>query len=229
MWMRRDDSYGALIPPAQFAKAQQIIESRYTWSSEENLLTFLRQLWAKHGRLSTRLIEADKSIPSAHVFRKRFQYLTRAYSLIGYKAKQNYRYNVVAERVREQRRELRETVTTKLRSYGATVEQQAALNVFLINGQFTISVVLCYCNENPSGNFWRVRFNRRPIPDITVVARLASSNDEILDYYLFPSLDRFVKRIFLTERNSDRLEVYRFDTLDFLMSLARRNIVVQKS
>jgi hypothetical protein len=229
MWMRRDDSYGVLIPPAQFAKAQEIIEARYTWTSEENLLTRLRQLWAKHGRLSTRLIEADKSVPSASVFRKRFRFLTRAYSLIGYDAKRNYRYNLVAERVREQRRELRETVKAKLRSYGATVEHQAAINVFLINGQFTISVVLCYCSESHTGNFWRVRFNNRPMPDITLVARLGSNNNEILDYFLFPSVDRFVKRIFLTENNSARLEVYRFESLDFFMNLARRNVLVQKS
>jgi DNA invertase Pin-like site-specific DNA recombinase len=229
VWMRRDDAYGALIPPVQFAKAQELIDARYTWRSDENLLTLLRQLWAKHGRLSMRLIAAEKSIPCSSVFRKRFQFLTRAYSLIGYKAKRNYRYNLVADSVREQRRDLCETVKAKLLSYGATVEYQAPMNTLLINGQFTISIVLCYCNQGRAGSFWRVRFDQRSIPDITLVARLASSNAEILDYYLFPSLDRFIKRIFLTTENPDRLEVYRFDNLDFFMSLARRNTLVQTS
>jgi DNA invertase Pin-like site-specific DNA recombinase len=228
VWMRRDDSYGALIPPAQFAKAQELIEARYTWSSDENLLALLRQLWAKHGRLSTRLIQAEKSIPCASVFRKHFQFLTRAYSLIGYKTKRNYRFNLVADKVRKQRRELCDAVKAKLRSYGAVVEEQGAINVLLINGQFTISIVVCYCNESRSGNLWSVRIDRRSNPDITLVARLASSNTEILDYYLFPSLDRFIKRIFLTAENPDRLEVYRFDTLDFFMSLARANLSVKK-
>ena len=226
MWIRRDASYGALVPPAQFAKAQELIEARSTRNSDENLLASLRQLWANRGRLSAHLIEAEESMACVSVYRKHFQCLTRAYNLIGYQTTENYRYAVIAGRLTELQRDFRETVKDKLRSYGAEVEDQAA-NVILINGQFTISVFLCCCNEFRSGYRWSVGLDRRVLPDITIAARLAPGNTEILDYYLFPSLDRFVKRVTLTEKNLCGLDVYRFDTLDFFLSLASRNFLVQ--
>jgi DNA invertase Pin-like site-specific DNA recombinase len=229
MWMRRNDPYGPLIPPALFLKAQDLIEARQTRKSDENLLTSLRQLWAKRGRLSAHLIEAEKSMACVCVFRKRFTNLTRAYHLIGYKTHQEFRYARIAGKLAQQQRELRETVKATLRSYGAVVEDQEASNVLLINRQFTILVVLCCCNETRSGNRWSVGLERQVIPDITLAARLASDNTEILDYYLFPSLDQHVPRINLKAENPCGLEVYRFETLDFFMSLARRNILVQKS
>jgi DNA invertase Pin-like site-specific DNA recombinase len=229
MWMRRDDPHGALIPQALFLKAQELIEARQTRKSDENLLTSLRQLWAKHGRLSAHLIGTEQSMACVCVFRKRFQCLTRAYNLIGYKPHQEFRYARIAGKLFRQQRELRERVKSTLRSYGAVVEDQASSNILLVNGKFTILVVLCCCNETRSGNRWSVGIERRVIPDITLAARLASDNSAILDYYLFPSLDQHVRRITLMTENPCGLEVYRFDTLDFLMSLARRNNMVQTS
>lgn len=228
MWIRCDGAFEAIVPAEHFAKAQELVRARAGRRSDEEMLRSLRDLLAKLGRLSAPLIEEDSLTPCVSTFQKRFQHLTHAYSLIGYKASRDYKYKGVKPRINQLQRDLCATIRTKLRSCGATVEDRGT-NIILINGQFTISIKLCYCNETPSGTRWSVHFDALPLPDVTIAARLASGNSTILDYYLFPSVDRLLKRVFLSTENPYRLEVYRFDTLDFFLNLARRLSLVQTS
>jgi DNA invertase Pin-like site-specific DNA recombinase len=222
MWMWRDDAHGAIVPLAQYTRAQEIIRGLHIPKTDESLLTSLRGLWAKHGRLSARLIIQDESMPCVEVYRKHFKYLTRAYSLIGYKPSRHYISNLVKDPMGRMHHDLCATVKAKLRSSGATVEEQGRVNVMLINGQFTIFILLCYCNENYYSPVWSVLFDRRSRPDITIAARLAIGNRSILDYYVFPASEGLAQKIFLGEENHYRLEVYRFNSLDFFLSLFRR-------
>ena len=227
MWVRCNDAFEAIVPTAQFAKVQELIQARNHRLTDEEMLTSLRGLWVRKGKLTTDLIDGDPSTPSTISFSKRFRSLTHAYKLIGYKARRRYKYEEMRPRLVRQQRDLCATVTEKLRSHGASVEHKGRKNTFLVNGQFTISVRVCYCNESRSGNGWSVSFDPSSLADVTIAARLAPGNDEILDYYLFPASDQFLNRVFLWEKNDFNLEVYRFDTLDFFLTLARRCSLVQ--
>ena len=166
MWMLRDDPYGAIIPLAQFAKAQEILLVRNIPRTDDNLLANLRRLWAKRGKITARMIKQDESMPSLDLYRKRFQSLTRAYSLIGYTTSRHYSYHIVKGPMNRLHRDLCATVKANLRASGATVEEQGVMNVLLIDGQVTISIVLLYCNEKYYGPLWAMRFDHRPRPDI---------------------------------------------------------------
>jgi len=52
------------------------------------------------------------------------------------------------------------------------------------------------------------------------VVRLSSNNEDLLDYYLLPSLCFGQNKLSLMERNSIELESFRFDTLDYLYGMA---------
>jgi DNA invertase Pin-like site-specific DNA recombinase len=227
MWVRCNDAFEAIIPSAQFAKVQELIRARARRLTDEEMLTSLRGLWARKGKLTTDLIDRDPSTPSTVSISKRFRSLTHAYKLIGYKASRRHKYHEVWPKLVRQQRDLCATVTEKLRLYGASVEHRGRRNALLVNGQFTISVRVCYCNESRWGNGWSVSFDSSPLADVMIAARLAPGNDEILDYYLFPASDQFPNRVFLWEKNESNLEVYRFETLDFFVTLARRCSLVQ--
>jgi DNA invertase Pin-like site-specific DNA recombinase len=227
MWIRRNAAFDAIVPMAQFAKAQELIQARAGRPSDEEMLASLRRLLAKLGKLTAILINRDRSTPCTLAFTKRFRSLTHAYALIGYKASRDYKYHEARSGVEQLQRNLCRTVKEKLRSYGASVEDQGHENAFLVNGQFTISVKVCYCNVTENGNRWSVRLDPSSLSDVTIAARQASGNNEILDYYIFPSLDRMAKRVFIEEENESSLEVYRFDTLDYFLTLARRGFLVQ--
>lgn len=53
--------------------------------TDAELLEGLKALWAREGRISTALIEADPALPRVVTIWKRFGGLRRAYELIGYR------------------------------------------------------------------------------------------------------------------------------------------------
>ena len=169
--------------------------------------------------ITARMIKQDESMPSLDLYRKRFESLTRACSLIGYTTSRHYSYHIVKGPMNRLRRDLCATVKANLRASGATVEEQGVMNVLLIDGQVVISIVLLDRNEKYYGPLWAMRYDHRPRPDIIVAARLARGNTRIQDYYLFPALDQMSKKIRLRKENDCRLDVYRFQTLDFLLNL----------
>jgi hypothetical protein len=222
MWVRRDGAFEAIVPLAQFIKAQHISEAKCIRRSDEEMLECLRQLWARAGKLSADLINEDRATPCADSFKSHFKALTHAYSLIGYEPNRKDTYGREKYRIRQRHRELFFAIKDKLRSYGATVEDHGPRASILINGQFTANVVLCYCCQTRErGQHWSIRLTPS-LPDVTIAARLKPGNMEIQDYYLFPNLDRLAKRLFLTKENQCRIDVYRFESLDFFLSLGRR-------
>jgi hypothetical protein len=226
MWIRRDNAFEAIISPEQFTRTQELMQARARGLSDQELLARLRRLLAKHGRLSAALINQDRSTPCVSAYMRHFKYLTRAYDLIGYKPCRAYKYHGVRPRLNRQQHDLCAIVQAKLRSHGAIVQEHGPKSIYIVNGQFTISLKVCYCNETHSGPRWSVHLDRASHPDVTIAVRLRPGNVEILDYYLFPSFDRLPKKVSLAVENKQRLDVYRFDNLDFFLSLAKRNSLV---
>jgi hypothetical protein len=59
-------------------------------------------------------------------------------------------------------------------------------------------------------------------PDITIAARLGSTNDGIRDFYLLPSIDVTTGKLRIAEANGISLDGYRFDDLSRFFQLAGR-------
>jgi hypothetical protein len=53
-------------------------------------------------------------------------------------------------------------------------------------------------------------------PDLTIAVRMDETNENVLDYYLLPSIDMSESKIRLAEENGVYLDAYRFDTLDII-------------
>lgn len=225
LWIRRDSAFEAIIPLDRFVRAQEIIQARHYRLRDEEMLLQLRRLWERVGSLSGFLIDEDDNMASSSAFRSRFKTLHRAYSLIGYKPERDFSYIEVNQRLREHHRELCDGIVSQLRSHGALVESRLR-GMLLINEQFTASLVLARCQESRGGsNRWRVRLDTSELPDITIAARLRPGNAEVLDFYLLPSLDRLSQKLALFAENPFSLDVYRFDSLDFFLSLSRRRVL----
>jgi hypothetical protein len=106
---------------------------------------------------------------------------------------------------------------------GGWVEQNPAIDLLTINGEFTASIVVVRCRTTPAGSLrWQIRFDTGLWPDITVAVRMDQLNREALDYYLLPRIDMTKPRLRLAEHNGVSLDAYRFETLDSLFSLAAR-------
>ena len=112
-------------------------------------------------------------------------------------------------------------VVSGLESAGGTVVCDPLTQLLLINREFTASIVLARSFETQAGSLrWQIRFDTGLAPDVTVAVRLDRSNHQPLDYYILPSIDMNTSRIRMAEDNALSLDAYRFESLDFLYSMA---------
>ena len=108
-----------------------------------------------------------------------------------------------------------------LRATGSNAWQDVQTDRVIVNGEFSLSVVIARCIELPTGLLrWNLRFDTSLAPDITIVVRMDSANRAPLDYYLFPRIDMLSAKLRLAEENALGLDAYRFDGLGLLYDIA---------
>ena len=180
------------------------------------------------GRLSGIVIDEAQGVPSSSAFRCRFGSLLRAYSLVGYTPRRDYRYIEINRVLRRLHPDMVEMVVTGLEQAGGTVQREGGNDLIEVNGEFSFSVIIVRCRRTPSGALrWQIRFDTGLQPDITVVIRMDANNQQPFDFYLFPRIDMASARLRLAEDNGLGLDAYRFETLDVLYELAARSRIAE--
>ena len=172
------------------------------------------------GLLSGLVIDECDGMPSSSAYNSRFGSLLRAYSLVGFTPDRDYRYVEINRELRKLHPGILRELLDGLRATGSDVWQDVQTDRVIVNGEFSLSVVIARCIELPTGLLrWNLRFDTSLAPDITIVVRMDSANRAPLDYYLFPRIDMLSEKLRLGEDNALGLDAYRFDGLDLLLSL----------
>lgn len=221
-WVRAEGVYEAIVEPETFQQAQKIILQRSHRLRDEDMLAALRALLDKTGTLSGLVIDEQEGMPSSGAYRSRFGTLLRAYRLVGFRPRRDYRYVMINRALRQLYPDVIGEVIAGLQQDGGAVRQRDD-GLLMINEEFSISVVVARCRQTEAGAYrWRLRLDTSLKPDITVAVRMDATNRRRLDYYLFPHLDIARQRLRLAEQNSRSLDAYRFETLEVLYSLSAR-------
>jgi DNA invertase Pin-like site-specific DNA recombinase len=220
-WVRADGVFPSIVDRSLFDRARAIIDQRGNHYSDEELLSLLQAVLEEEGSLSGLIIDEREGLPSSSLYRSRFGTLLRAYSLIGYAPERDYRYIEINRHIRESFPGLLAEIVTGLENAGGSVVCDPVSQLLAINREFTASVVLARSFETQGGALrWQIKFDMGLVPDVTIAVRLDRSNEQPLDYYILPSIDMNVSRIRMAEDNALSLDAYRFETLDFLYSMA---------
>lgn len=222
-WIRAPNSFPAIVDPALYEAANQIISARSARMSDEEMLTALRAVLEHQGALSGLIIDEADETPSSSAYSHRFGSLLRAYRLVGFRPRRDYRYIAINRELRRIHPEVVEEVLIGISAAGGSASQDPTTDIVTVNGEFTLSLVIVRCTRTPAGSLrWRVRFDTGFVPDISVVIRMDELNRKPFDYFLFPLLDIGTDKLRLAEENGLALDGYRFETLDPLYALSER-------
>lgn len=222
MWIRSNGAFPALVDRARFDAAQTIIEARSLRLSDEEMLGALRTLREHTGLLSGLIIDEAEGVPSSSAYRSRFGSLLRAYQLVGYAPRRDYRYIAINRLLRSLHPKIVSDVVNGFRSAGCNLIQDPVTDFITVNDEISLSVVIARCRQTPAGSYrWRLRFETGLQPDITVAVRMDARNHAALDYYLLPSIDIASNKLRLAEENGLAIDCYRFGSLDVLCELLR--------
>lgn len=223
MWVRQDGAFDAVVDVASFFTARGIIEERNRHFTDEELIEWLRKLFAANGRLSAHLIDDTDGVPSSSVYRSRFKSLVEAYKLAGYDSGRDYGFIHVNRHLRSLFPGLLSDTVRELRGVGATVAHDGQTDQLRINDEFSAALVMTRCRQTPRGALrWQIMLDQPTVPDITIVARMDAANEQPADYYLLPMIDMDAGRLRLREENGVFLDTYRFNSLQYFVRMTSR-------
>jgi DNA invertase Pin-like site-specific DNA recombinase len=117
-WIWRAGAFEAIVSERRFEQARIIATSRVRSVSTQHLLDSLRVLIKREGRLSERLIESTKGMPSANTYTNRFGSLRNAYKLVGWEAAVQQRFIDLNATVADHRSKLITKILGDLSSSG---------------------------------------------------------------------------------------------------------------
>lgn len=223
LWVRMEHAFEGIVDRQMFETARSIIEGRSFRLSDEQMLSSLRSLFESKGMLSGLVIDEAEGLPSSSAYRCRFQSLCRAYSLVGFSPRRDYRYIAINQALRRLYPEILTTVMKGIENTGAQIQRDLNTDLIHVSEEFSVSLIIARCLKTISGSLrWKLRFDLSLRPDITLAIRMDANNQLPLDYYLFPRIDFLGEKFNLSECNDLQFDAYRIDTLDSLFELAKR-------
>jgi len=223
LWIRGNGVFEQLVDPEIFLEAQQIILERTRRISDDEMLKHITGLWRLHGRISGLLIDESEGLPSSSAYQARFGSLIRVYQIIGYTPEKDYQYVEDNRRLRKLYPEIVKEILLRIEQLGGHVSKELNSEIFMVNKEIRVGVVISRCKQIPSGAFrWYIRLEHQTNPDIIIALRMDHSNELIMDYYVLPLIDMATDCLRLAAYNGFRLDGYRHDTLDFFFSMVER-------
>lgn len=191
-WILTPGAFEAVIDQSTFLSAQRILVDRTFNKSDEEVLTNLKALLEREGRLSIKLIKASRDAPSPSTYRKRFGSLRRAYQLIGYGHADQFGAIDLRRRTQAMREELVKKIAALFPKGVSVVRRSGRWRSRLrLRGGGVVSVLVARSTNVWKGTIrWQIDPARRECKLVTLLARLDQENRSFQDFYVLPNIDR---------------------------------------
>jgi hypothetical protein len=214
-WLVRERAFPAIISDKQWERAYQLSRAEIKRYTDAELLDSLRKLWKREGTLNSTIINAAKDIPSCQAYRNHFGGINEAYKLIGFPIPREMCSVHAITVLRNIRNRLCDEICTQILTVGGVAERRGETGLLFVNRNITVEVGLStgmYWHSRHTS--WTLLLSKKPVADITIIARLNRQDQSLLDYYVFPALSQ-VRGGFHVRNDSNPafLEVHHFPTL----------------
>ena len=224
-WIRKERAFEGIVPRDLFFEAQALFksgESKYR-ITEAAMLDGLRRLYEEHGHLTSDLINEADGLSRANTYSKRFGSLPAAYRHVGFIPPRNY-HTEITDSLGRILREMTGLILRRIESQGGSATWIPFSRTLVVNQELRIWIIFIRHYSTSGGtSFWRKHRCNPAEFDITLAVRMNRGNDDIQDFYLLPALDSARSHFFFTSDNGIYRDAYRFQSLDFLASLAARH------
>lgn len=220
MWIEGASRFPPILQKKLYDAAQAILNGRVTRADDESFLQPLRELFARTGRLSARLINATRGVPSSWVIQTRFGTLLRAYELAGLPPCRDFHYQDINRQLGSSRPAYIDLVRYAFTQAGHTVEVIDDDLTLLIDHKWGLSVKLSRAvSAAPYGRRWRLAFHPPATAELCLVLRMDQIGQEVIDYYLVPTAAMKNRMIVLGDRNNLSTDLFRVDNLNEVAAL----------
>jgi DNA invertase Pin-like site-specific DNA recombinase len=221
-WIRSPINFKPIVAKRTYEKVQALIAARLERVPDSVILENLRKLHKKKGRLTTRMIDAERSLPSSSCIYWRFGGISKAYRKIGVEPRWSIAWVDVNQRLREMRRRIAETIRHMFESRGdSAVVSTFGRNLALrLNGKTSIYIILTRCVRGRwGGDRWRIRLEKTAGMGAAVVMRTDRENVAIAAYYFFPDARALREQREMKSHDLSAIDPYRIGGPAALLTL----------
>lgn len=219
-WVRYPGAFAPIVSRELFDKAQKVRAKRARRVSNNDVVRRLQCIHAKHGEITTRLIDEDGYL-SSNAIRVRFGSLNRAYADADLRPSRNLSLTSIDGAARRLRETIAKAIAEGIEARGGSVERLRGRCRFLINGEITTSVSVA---RPPRRDRKTLRwFAKRggTDDDLTIMVMMDGHEERPVCYYFFPATE-IGAGLLLAPNNPIHVEVFRSDGLEPLWRLCSR-------
>jgi DNA invertase Pin-like site-specific DNA recombinase len=188
LWVRGEGCVTPIVDPETFRLVGKRLQDRYVAVSEGEMLSRLRRLLHRKGRLSPAIIEAASGLPGVDTYIRHFGSIRNTYRLIGYTSERDCAFIDAAQTWAHATSDLVAKVKAKLEKSGCSIAIGRSNDemCFDRNVRVLFRVARSFIKEGHL-TYWMVpRINRPPARWIVAI-RLTEDNLAGLDYLLIPT------------------------------------------
>ena len=179
-WIRCKNAFEGIISEELFFKAKQRLEHLRKHYSEEELLSELKKIYDEYKKITSELINKEKSMACSGTYTRRFVSLYNAYIKIDYLPKRGFNFFKKREK---QRLILVGHVKEKLNEKGYRV---AFTDDFLYINKKKLLVIPSIPRKRKENKYWTFYFETKDVDYILAIGFENKEGTEIGKYYLFP-------------------------------------------
>lgn len=202
-WIARVDAFEGVVEQEIYDKAQQILKDSTLRKSNDELLSGLRALLLREGRISEHLIDQSLDLPVSATFIRRFGSMRQAYALIGYKEFRNIpAVRKTQFRLRRIRRAVFSQILRKFKNQATAIQERGGSRQALrFHDGVKVSVSICRYVNYGFGSRWVIPVNRFERDYPTLICRCSADNNAVKDIHLVRRVDSSCKTGFLTKEH----------------------------
>jgi DNA invertase Pin-like site-specific DNA recombinase len=211
LWVISKARFKPIIDRATFDQAQSLIAARKVLPhNRPKLLSHLRRLLARKGRLSFDIIKSCKGMPHPSSYRKYFGALINAYELVGFRQVSS-RYSAIkhshATKVLH-----KEIIATIHRLFPTEVKivqgNGVQKSVCEVDGRFRLSVLVCGRRTHHGAkklDYWLLRITQRERGNIALICLLDIGWEKVESYFLLEPLGNSIKKTHYIQKHDPLL------------------------
>lgn len=234
-WTVVPNAIKPIVSRKLFEKAQRVLLHHFPQHySDVQLITKLSRLLRRKHRLSARIINRSRVVPSSAYYEKRFGTLQRVYELAGYRNKKSF---VLREQSRREVTQIHMKVLQQLISiFGSefTVvrrDDKVRPRILRFANGLRLSIAVCRYETTVLGHSrWVFQcLSARRHGYMTLLCRCNKTNTGIRDFWLLPSVSHLLMSSLLKERDERLNEGIRLRRLEDLKTMIEVNVSLAAS
>src|SRR5579884_1702143 len=185
-WLIREGAFPAIVSSKQWEQAYAKVREEVRDYEDAEMIEALRKLYKKKGKLSQKMINYAKGVPSAQAYINHFGGIKEAYKLVGCPTARSSSFVHVVRLSRSLREGICDEICQRVRESGGTARKTTTHGLLLLNGNITVKVTVRTAYMRDGRMQAQLPLATELACDVLVVGQLKPPDRSIFDYFIIP-------------------------------------------